>query len=66
MNYPQNPNEPTSSIASELKRYGIKMDKRTRPGNEGKPISSGSNGSVKIPNDGNPNSRSSYDGIFGY
>lgn len=66
MNYPQNPNEPQMNIASQLKRQGIKMDKKTAPGNSSSPISNGSSGSVKIPNDGNPNSRSSYDGIFGY
>jgi hypothetical protein len=59
---PQNSQEPTSDIASQLKRQGLKMNKKTSPGNSATPISNGSsNGGVKIPNDGNPNSRSSYD-----
>jgi len=59
---PQNSQEPTSDIASQLKRQGLKMNKKTSTGNSATPISSGSStGGVKIPNDGNPNSRSSYD-----
>lgn len=65
MNSPINPQEPKPDIAQHLQKHGIKMNKRTSPGNAGDTLQK-SSGSVNINNNGNPNSKSSYSGIFGY
>jgi len=66
MTFPQNPSEPIDSISSQLKKQGLSMDKKSRTGDPSRPISGGVNNTVKVNNNSHPNSRSSYDGIFGY
>lgn len=58
------PQDPIEDISSHLKRYGMKMNKRTSPGKAGDRIN-GVGGKVNVAGEGNPNSKSSYSGIFG-
>jgi len=62
---PVNPQEPTPDIFGQLKKHGLKMDKRSKTGNASDPIGNMGN-KVSLTDNGNPNSRSSYKGIFGY
>jgi hypothetical protein len=51
-------------LKTTLAKQGIKMNKKNSPKSDAsQPMTSTSGGNVKISNDGNPNSWSSYSGI---
>lgn len=50
-------------LKSTLAKQGIKMTKKTPKSEANQPMTSTTSANVKISNDGNPNSWSSYSGI---